>query len=153
MKRACNHLAKLLVLVALFTATSTLAQNSTQKHLPIIDVHVHAMKVNPAFASDMCPWFLSNMPGADPSDPRPSFMNTDCANPLRAAKSDQEFQDSLVATMKRLNMTIVVSGDGSVIPQMAKSGSSWSRNSKHRDKFIKGHDRGGFYRFAYEGIL
>ena len=121
MKRACNHLAKLLVLVALFTATSTLAQNSTQKHLPIIDVHVHAMKVNPAFASDMCPWFLSNMPGADPSDPRPSFMNTDCANPLRAAKSDQEFQDSLVATMKRLNMTIVVSGDGSVIRKWQKA--------------------------------
>jgi predicted TIM-barrel fold metal-dependent hydrolase len=116
-----QHLAKLTILLVLFAATSTLAQNSTQKHLPIIDVHVHAMKMNPAFASDMCPWFLSNMPGADPSDPRPSFMSTDCANPLKAAKSDQEFQDSLISTMKRLNMTIVVSGDASVIRKWQKA--------------------------------
>ena len=116
-----QHLAKLLILLVLFAATSTLAQNSPQKHLPIIDVHVHAMKMNPAFASDMCPWFLSNMPGADPSDPRPSFMSTDCANPLKAAKSDQEFQDSLISTMKRLNMTIVVSGDASVIRKWQKA--------------------------------
>ncbi|HMG91928.1 MAG TPA: amidohydrolase family protein, partial [Chryseolinea sp.] len=105
----------------LFAATSAVAQNSTQKHLPIIDVHVHAMKVNPAFASDMCPWFLSSMPGADPGDPRPSFVNTDCANPLRAAKSDQEFQDSLISTMKRLNMTIIASGDASVIRKWQKA--------------------------------
>jgi predicted TIM-barrel fold metal-dependent hydrolase len=119
--RGSQPLAKLFILVALFTATTALAQTSTQKHLPIIDVHVHAMKMNPAFASDMCPWFLSNMPGADPSDPRPSFMSTDCANPLKAAKSDQEFQDSLISTMKRLNMTIVVSGDASVIRKWQKA--------------------------------
>ena len=116
-----QHLAKFLILLVLFTTTTTLAQNNTQKHLPIIDVHVHAMKMNPAFASDMCPWFLSNMPGADPSDPRPSFMSTDCASPLKAAKSDQEFQDSLISTMKRLNMTIVVSGDASVIRKWQKA--------------------------------
>ena len=116
-----QHLAKLLILVVLFAATSTLAQNQPTKHLPIIDVHVHAMKMNPAFASDMCPWFLSNMPGADPVIARPSFMNTDCANPLKAAKSDQEFQDSLISTMKRLNMTIVVSGDASVIRKWQKA--------------------------------
>jgi hypothetical protein len=55
----------------LFTTLYTLSaysQDSTKKHLPIIDVHVHAMKVNPAFAGDMCPWFLSSMPGADPND-------------------------------------------------------------------------------------
>jgi len=127
MTRTCNqapvpqHLAKFFFLVLIFLVTSTLAQNSPQKHLPIIDVHVHAMKMNPAFASDMCPWFLSNMPGADPGDPRPSFMNTDCANPLKAAKSDQEFQDSLISTMKRLNMTIVVSGDASVIRKWQKA--------------------------------
>lgn len=119
--RGPQHSTKLLLLVVLFAATSAVAQNSTQKHLPIIDVHVHAMKVNPAFASDMCPWFLSSMPGADPGDPRPSFVNTDCANPLRAAKSDQEFQDSLISTMKRLNMTIIASGDASVIRKWQKA--------------------------------
>jgi predicted TIM-barrel fold metal-dependent hydrolase len=104
-----------------FLSTTGLAQNSTEKHLPIIDVHVHAMKVNPAFANDMCPWFLSNMPGGDPNDPRPSFMNTDCAHPLKAAKSDKEFQDALIATMNRLNMTIVASGDASVIRNWQKA--------------------------------
>jgi hypothetical protein len=85
------------------------SQDSTKKHLPIIDV-VHAMKVNPAFAGDMCPWFLSSMPGADPNDKSNpfGFVNTDCAIPLKAARTDKEFQDSLLATMKRLNMTIIV---------------------------------------------
>ena len=50
----------------------------TGKHLPIIDVHVHAMKVNPAFGGDMCPWFLKNMPGGDPNQPAPQFINGDC---------------------------------------------------------------------------
>jgi uncharacterized protein len=94
---------------------------SKNKHLPIIDVHVHAMKVNPAFAMDMCPWFLSNMPGADPNQPPPAFIDTDCAMPLKPARSDKEFQDSLIATMKRLNMTIVASGDASIIRNWQKA--------------------------------
>jgi len=97
------------------------AQDTIKKHLPIIDVHVHAMKMNPAFAADMCPWFLSDMPGADPNQPPPAFINTDCAMPLKAAKSDKEFQDSLLATMKRLNMTIIASGDASVIRSWQKA--------------------------------
>jgi len=105
-----------LVASMLFLMVSTNAQEKAKRHLPIIDVHVHAMKVNPAFANDLCPWFLSDMPGADPLDKKmPAFINTDCANPLKAAKTDKEFQDSLMATMKRLNMTIVASGDASVI--------------------------------------
>lgn len=106
----------------LLIVCSSYAQDSSQKkHLPIIDVHVHAMKVNPAFAMDMCPWFLSNMPGGDPTQPPPSFVNTDCAQPLRAAKSDKEFQDSLIATMKRLNMTIIASGDAAVLRNWQKA--------------------------------
>ncbi|MBK7870571.1 MAG: amidohydrolase family protein [Saprospiraceae bacterium] len=104
---------------ALFAQASQ--PESTSKHLPIIDVHVHAMRVNPAFARDMCPWFLSDMPGGDPSQSAPAFINTDCANPLKAAKSDKEFQDSLIATMKRLNMTIVASGDASIIRNWQKA--------------------------------
>jgi predicted TIM-barrel fold metal-dependent hydrolase len=97
------------------------AQDSTHKHLPIIDVHVHAMKVNPAFAMDACPWFLSSMPGGDPNQKPPSFLNTDCAMPLKAAKSDKEFQDSLVATMNRLNITIVASGDPTILRNWMKA--------------------------------
>src|SRR3954462_298449 len=103
-------------LVLLFISTMyASAQDSTHKHLPIIDVHVHAMKVNPAFAMDMCPWFLSDMPGTDPNQPPPAFLNTDCADPLKAAKTDQEMQDAVLATMKRLNMTIVAYGDPGIL--------------------------------------
>jgi predicted TIM-barrel fold metal-dependent hydrolase len=110
-----------LVTFFILNANMCFSQTTLQKHLPIIDVHVHAMKVNPAFAMDMCPWFLSNMPGGDPNQPAPAFISTDCASPLRAAKSDKEFQDSLIATMNRLNMTIVASGDASVIRSWQKA--------------------------------
>ena len=51
---------KLLLLNCFISMTAgynAIAQE-TKRHLPIIDVHVHAMKVNPAFAADMCPWFF-----------------------------------------------------------------------------------------------
>lgn len=113
-----------LFLIVLFFFSGVIARSqdsSPNKHLPIIDVHVHAMKLNPAFANDLCPWFLSSMPGGDPNQPAPIFINTDCAMPLKAAKSDKEFQDSLMATMKRLNMTIIASGDASVIRSWQKA--------------------------------
>jgi predicted TIM-barrel fold metal-dependent hydrolase len=110
-----------LLLLSLITTQCFSQDNSTHKHLPIIDVHVHAMKVNPAFAADMCPWFLSDMPGADPNQKPSGFISTDCAQPLHAAKSDKEFQDSLMATMKRLNMTIIASGDAGIIRNWQKA--------------------------------
>ena len=116
-----TRIIKLTGYLLLTTVLASFAQESAKKHLPIIDVHVHAMKLNPAFASDMCPWFLSNMPGGDPNEKPPVFMNTDCASPLRAARTDQEFQDSLMATMKRLNMTIIASGDPSIIRKWQKA--------------------------------
>jgi uncharacterized protein len=109
------------VFALLFITNSGFSQDTSHRHLPIIDVHVHAMKVNPAFAMDMCPWFLSSMPGADPTQPAPQFITTNCADPLKAAKSDKEFQDALVATMKRLNMTIIASGDADIIRNWQKA--------------------------------
>ena len=91
-----------------------MAQES-EKPLPIIDVHVHAMPVNPAFASDLCPWFLKDMPGGDPNLPPPSFINNTCANPLKAAGSDEEMQAAILEAMERLNVTMVVSGDAGII--------------------------------------
>ncbi len=61
------------------------------------------------------------MPGADPNQPPPALINTNCASPLKAAKTDQEFQDSLMATMKRLNMTIIASGDAGIIRNWQKA--------------------------------
>ncbi|QHT71852.1 amidohydrolase family protein [Rhodocytophaga rosea] len=109
------------VLFFLTTFSVYAQENSANKRLPIIDVHVHAMKVNPAFAGDMCPWFLKNMPGGDPTQAPPSFLNIDCADPLKAAKTDQEMQDAVLATMKRLNMTIVAYGDPTIIRKWMKA--------------------------------
>jgi uncharacterized protein len=108
-----------LFVIFIAKVASTLAQD--QKHLPIIDVHVHAMKVNPAFSNDMCPWFLKNMPGADPNGPSPSFINTDCAEPLKAAKTDQEMQDAVIGTLKRLNMTFIAYGDPQILRKWQKA--------------------------------
>jgi uncharacterized protein len=99
---------------------SYLASAQESKHLPIIDVHVHAMKISPGIPN-MCPWFLSNMPGGDPNKPAPNFLATDCADPLKAAQSDKEFQDALMATMKRLNITIVASGDPTILRNWQKA--------------------------------
>jgi predicted TIM-barrel fold metal-dependent hydrolase len=98
----------------IFQATLAIAQDKP-KPKPIIDVHVHAMKVNPNFSADLCPWFLSSMPGSIPGADAPSFINTDCARPLKAAKSNEEFQQKLMETAERLNITFVASGDAEIL--------------------------------------
>ena len=85
------------------------------KRPPIIDVHVHAMKMNPNFSAPMCPWFLSSMPGSGPNQPPPSFINLDCADPLQPAANDADMQDKLLATADRLNMVLVASGDAEIL--------------------------------------
>jgi len=101
----------------LYAQTVTAPKKSAP--LPIIDVHVHAMKVSPGMAP-LCPWFLRDMPGSDPNSAPPSFLTTGCAIPLQPARSDKEMQDSLMATMKRLNMTMVVYGDAGIIRNWKK---------------------------------
>ncbi|MEA5140956.1 amidohydrolase family protein [Arcicella rigui] len=99
---------------------SVLAQ-STKKHLPIIDVHVHASKANPNIP-DLCPWFLKSMPGADPKQTTsPSIFSNECPDPLKAAKTDKEMQEALLATAERLNVTMIVSGDASIIHNWHKA--------------------------------
>ena len=100
-----------LLLLTLYYPTHA---QEAKKHLPIIDVHVHAMKASPNIP-DLCPWFLKDMPGADPKKTSPTIFNTDCADPLKAAKTDKEMQDALLATAERLNVTMVVSGDAAII--------------------------------------
>jgi len=91
------------------------------KHLPMIDVHVHAMKVNSDFASPMCPWFLSSMPGADPNGKPPNFMNTNCVDPLQPAKSDAEMQKEVMKRIKDFNMTMVAFGDSNILHKWVKA--------------------------------
>jgi len=84
-------------------------------HLPLFDIHVHAMKTNPAWATPMCPWFLSNMPGADPNDEPGFFMNLTCVDPLQPARNDAEMQEEVVRRIRDFNMTMVVFGDAEIL--------------------------------------
>ncbi|WP_461063262.1 amidohydrolase family protein [Spirosoma horti] len=115
-----NTIVLLAVLSGLMT--SIRAQTTPPRRpLPIIDVHVHAMKVNPSFAVEMCPWFLRDMPGGDPNQQMRAFLNTECAEPLQPAKSDQEMQTAVLGTMERLNMTIVAFGDPVILRKWKKA--------------------------------
>ncbi|MEZ4849503.1 MAG: amidohydrolase family protein [Bacteroidia bacterium] len=118
-KNATRFVMTSLVLIG-FNLSPLFAQETT-KRPPIIDVHVHAMKLNPAFVSEMCPWFLSDMPGADPAGPPPSFTNSDCVNPLQPAKSDEEMQKILLEKAERLNLYMVASGDATILHQWHKA--------------------------------
>jgi predicted TIM-barrel fold metal-dependent hydrolase len=95
----------------------TQAQN---KPLPIIDVHVHAMNIQEGALPSMCPWFLGNMPGADPHGAPPSFLDKPCADPLDSATSTANYEKSILEEADRLNVTYVVSGDAKMIHSMKK---------------------------------
>lgn len=84
-------------------------------HLPIFDIHVHTMKVNPNWSSPMCPWFLTSMPGADPNEQAGNFMNLDCVDPLMPAKSDEDMQNEVMCRIKDFNMTMVAFGDPEIL--------------------------------------
>jgi len=55
------------------------------------------------------------MPGADPNEEAPFFMNLDCVDPLQPAKSDQDMQDEVIKRIKEFNMTMVAFGDAEVL--------------------------------------
>ncbi|WP_375324025.1 amidohydrolase family protein [Flagellimonas sp. GZD32] len=117
MKLSNNLVVKRSLAIALFSGCLVFTTNAqeTKKRKPIIDVHVHAMKVNPDFVSPMCPWFLKNMPGSGPKQDPPSFINLDCINPLQPARSDEEMAAAILRANKELNITMVVSGDAETI--------------------------------------
>jgi predicted TIM-barrel fold metal-dependent hydrolase len=104
------------------TALSILSINfsihAQEKPLPIIDVHVHAMNLDGRPSSTMCPWFLSDMPGADPHGTPPNFLNKACADPLESATSSADYEKQLLEEADRLNVTYVVSGDAKMIHSM-----------------------------------
>jgi hypothetical protein len=98
----------------------TAQNNQSQKvtHLPVIDMHIHVSKVNPnVIRGPLCPWFLSDMPGADPNDNVGfgDIINSDCLDPLPAATSDEELKNEIVKRIIEKNMTLVAFGDPEVI--------------------------------------
>lgn len=117
MKTFTNYLIlkKLFLTLTLIVGVKFSSAQDIKNRRPIIDVHVHAMKVNPNFSSEMCPWFLKDMPGSGPEQEPPSFINTGCIAPLKPAKSDKEMQEAILRANKELNVTMVVSGDADII--------------------------------------
>ncbi len=114
MKTLLKLFLSLSIVFCVLLSTSIQAQEDA-KRPPIIDVHVHAMRVNPDFVREMCPWFLSSMPGSGPEQDPPSFINNMCVDPLQPAMSDAEMKEKLLAACERMNITMVVSGDAGVI--------------------------------------
>ena len=135
------------------------AQETEQtKRLPIIDIHVHAMKVSPGMSMNMCPWFLSDMPGGDPNEPMAFSFEGDCIDPLIPAQSDEEMLESIVHHTKDLNMTMVAFGDaetlhkwvnaspkGSIIPGIGISNATSMTVEAFRDSLET-----GFYKVMAE---
>ncbi len=102
-----------LVCFTAFVAGTTLAlaQNTTEKAPPVIDVHVHAMDESFPGMGAMCP----NTPkflASDPATKEESFgwVQDECTPKLYPAAKGEYLKD-MVAEMERLNVTAVVFGD------------------------------------------
>ncbi len=107
----------LILFVFLGFSTFSVGQNGEKvKHLPVFDMHVHVSKVRPG-SGPLCPWFLSNMPGADPNEEfgMGDVINSDCLDPLPPATSDEELKNEITGRIKDMNMTMVCFGDPSII--------------------------------------
>lgn len=121
MKLKTQRFTHLIPALLLLVMTVPARAQETTKRPPIIDVHVHAMKLNPNFTNDLCPWFLKDMPGADPHEEAPSFFNSDCVTPLKPAKSDADMQKILIEKAERLNVIMVASGDAEILHNWHKA--------------------------------
>lgn len=106
----------LLVLTHLEIFSQTTTNQPPKKEMPpIIDIHVHSMKVGATPRPDMCPWFLEEMPGTDPVTGMTFSTSGNCVDPLKAAKSDAELKAAFIETINRLNITAVTFGDAGVL--------------------------------------
>jgi predicted TIM-barrel fold metal-dependent hydrolase len=105
----------LFTLIFAFNLVLSAQSQNTVTHLPIFDIHVHTMKVNPQWSSEMCPWFLSNMQGADPNEVAPGITSSGCVDPLQPAKNDREMQDEVIKRINDFNMTMVAFGDAEIL--------------------------------------
>ena len=99
-------------------AASGLAQGASDR-LPIIDVHMHAIRVD-AFGQnrEFCPgdqW--KTFPGIDPSRDFAQRDLEDCPNPLRPPESNEALLRESVEMLKRFNITGVLIGNISTVSE------------------------------------
>ncbi len=121
MKRKLN-IGILLLVLSMYSFAQT---SDKVTHLPIIDMHVHVFKIGNSIvpSQPMCPWYLSDMPGADPNDDMESvysFMSGDCLDPWMPATSDEELKNEIVKRITEKNITMVAFGDADVIRSWMK---------------------------------
>jgi len=104
-------LAAVCVMAFVYCSNFTLAQNTSTKVPPVIDVHVHAMDESFPGMGAMCP-NTSKFTASDPSSKEASFGWTqeECSPKLYPSAKGEYLKD-MVAEMERLNVTAVVFGD------------------------------------------
>ena len=101
-----SHIA---IALALCSAAA-IAQNTTPKPLPVLDVHVHAM--DESFpGGPMCP-NTSKFIASDPAtkEATSGWVQEECTPKLSPAAKGEYLKD-MAAEMERLNVTAVVFGD------------------------------------------
>jgi hypothetical protein len=111
-RRRSAAVALSLVCLTSSAAATARAQNDEGRRPPIIDIHVHTLGGFPG-AAPMCPWppqFLASDPKAGP-EATSGWSKQDCALPLQASKTPEEYMRDVVAELERLNVTAVVMGD------------------------------------------
>jgi uncharacterized protein len=104
-----------LLIPCLTFAQPDISQTGKREMPPIIDIHVHSMKIGTFPMGDLCPWFLTNMPGTDPRTGMTFNVAGDCVDPLKPAKNDEELTEAFLETIERLNITAVVFGDADML--------------------------------------
>ena len=114
MRNRTLGLFTLLFSVSVFAAS---AQNYAGPQPPIIDVHFHGSLGAQPGAQPMCP----NEPGFAASDPntveaRNGWVKVPCSNPIMPIPPG-EYLKAVAADMQRLNVTAVVFGDATTLPQ------------------------------------
>jgi predicted TIM-barrel fold metal-dependent hydrolase len=97
--------------VALVVAVPAAAQTAQAKAPPVLDIHVHTLGGFPG-VGPMCP-FNSQFLASDPKtkEATSGWADQNCALPLQASTTPDEYMKAMVAEWDRLNVTAVVMGD------------------------------------------
>jgi uncharacterized protein len=113
---------KVLLIISFLRATISFTQPHDSKNarpLPIIDMHLHCLSVNEfALVPQELPAPVKNFDSWDPKDSAIAyFRRISSANPVRAAKTDDELIRRTVAILEKYNIYAAANGDDTTIIQ------------------------------------
>lgn len=76
-----------------------------RRALPVIDMHLHASRIQSQVPVPICPGDqLFTYPAVDPKDPPTNLPPSDCHRPILSPKSTTELRDRTIAEMRRHNV-------------------------------------------------